>query len=786
MSHCLRLVSLLVCGFLAGTGIAADPAALPAAATDAVVRVTLPQDHAYQVVLRNYLAALKESDFTVPLAPVGFDEAWVKDDESLHRLWILSLAMPQTLGLTMAADNFLLAKIEHPDGIRMLNGSDPDAKDPKRAAFRTEPGDTAWWASWDYPGNPYKGSRAVRNRAFVMAAVDMIMLDHLHESGKDWVANGRRSDFLGGTLNWLAHVYREVRADLPAPVQAAYETGLAKFVGLLNEWGPTSVNDNMDMKALPALAYVIETFKEGPLVEQSRAYMTRVLPLFHPAGMIRDAGGLEASYNGIALYDLAWAAAVSKQPELLTTLRRESDLKAHLALPEPDGVNWFGPSHFNARTSADMAADQWDMPPRDIAIAMRTDEALYLMSGGRWKYGPRWAAADHEVMLKAVSSAFDRLNKNALQPSPLRFSGWKECHWGSRAASYAHDYYRKGFYQRLRDLDAAKDPLTLPPFSRPGATFVRAFPDPATKDIPAQDRDTFLVARFADYGVVIYTGPLGWSSYMNFAGGALSAFWTPTGGSMLLSRSGHGSEPETTRQTWADWKVWPTHALSGTTASGKAFSSARMGRRGAETVKYDVSAESATVTYAGPLGVKEIPIKDKSAKSAQEGCITGKVSFQRRFEVSAKGIAIETKLESDGSDQVTDLCEILPILLKDTSRQAPRWRPKDQGDVPQRVRFQVGEALVDPPAGFLDGVTAVRIDRFAGSAMIRFKAPQRVRLGETWTDNYQSGMAVRNLLIDLLGQHDKPVPLPNVTLRYRIEPIPAEKPCRQPQSCSTM
>ena len=102
--------------------------------------------------------------------------------------------MPWTRGLAVAADNFVLANIESPDGIRMLAPSRIPADDADIRRFGApfaEPGDTVWWAGWDYPGNPYRGSRAVRNRAFVMAAVDMIMLDKLHESGTDWVANGR-------------------------------------------------------------------------------------------------------------------------------------------------------------------------------------------------------------------------------------------------------------------------------------------------------------------------------------------------------------------------------------------------------------------------------------------------------------------------------------------------------------------------------------------------------------------------------------------------------------------
>lgn len=481
------LVPLALAGVLWGT-VASAQVARP---------TTLPQDHDYQVVLRDYLATLTEADFTLELKPLTLDEAWVAEDEALHRLWVATRSLPNTLGLTFAPDNFVLTNIETAEGILLRAGARGGQRIPGVSIY---PDDTVWWSSWDYPGNPYRGSRAVRNRAFVTAAVDMIMLDWLHTSGKHWVANARRSDFLGGTLAWLAHVYHDVRDDLPVPVQAAYEEGLATFIGRLTKWGPTGVNDNMDMKALVGVAYLAATLKQGPLVDEARAYAARTLRLVHPAGMVRDAGGLDATYNGIALYDIAWAAAVSEWPELRETLRRMSDLKAHLTLPEPDGQNFFGPSHFSTRTSADAANDQWNRYHRDLASAMRTDEALYLMFGGRAKRDSRWAGPERDVMLAETRRTLDAFNEKNLQSSTQRFTPWEAGWWGSGRINYAQDYYVKGFYNRLQTLRDANDPLILPPFARPDTTFIRVFPDPDLPDVPANEKDTFLVVRFADYG----------------------------------------------------------------------------------------------------------------------------------------------------------------------------------------------------------------------------------------------------------------------------------------------
>lgn len=735
-------------------------AALPAAADD-VVR--LPQDHEYQVILRNYIATLKAEDFAVNIEPLDFRQQWFRDDETLHRAWVAAQSFPTNLGLTLAPENFTLRAIESPDGIRMRAGQHGGAPD---AGVSVHPEDTVWWSTWDYRGNPYRGSRTVRNRAFVVAAVDMIMLDKLHESGNDWVKNARRSDFLGGTMTWLALVHRDVRAQLPEQVRNAYETGLERLLDKLVAWGPTGVNENMDTKAIVAAAQLAAIFREGPVVEKARGYANNALKLVHPAGMIRDAGGLEASYNGCALFNMAWATSVMPWPELVDAQRRMSDLKAHLTLPEPDGVNFWGPSHFSTRTSADSANDQWCYPHRDIAIAMHTDEAVYLMFGGRRGRMPGWGAPDYATMAQGIKTAVDAFNRS-LKPSQDRFGVWQASWWGSGQYNYACDQYPRGFYGLLRDARRDRHPATLPPLLRPDETFVRVFPSQDMPDVPANERDAFVVARFPEYAAIVYTGPIGFSSYMNLAGGCLSAFWTPTGGSLVLGRTGKPTEdPETARQSWKNWRMWPTHAVSGQTASGDAFSSARIRRR-VSKVECEAGRQGAVVAFSGPIG----KLHDES-RAAQNGCIVGDVRYRRSMGLGPRGVVVETRIESDGKDRVTDLCEILPLAIRDEKLQVP---PPERPNavVPHRVVFRVGERVVAGGEEFVDGVTEVQIDRFAGGAVIRFEEPQRVRLGEAWTDDYQSAMSVRNLFIDLL--RGRPGPLPSVSVRYRIEPKPLDQ-----------
>ena len=146
-----RLPALALAAALAA-GLAAAQAARP---------VALPQDHPYQVALRDYLATLTEADFALELKPLAFGEAWVEEDEALHRLWIATRSLPTTQGLTLAPDNFLLSSIESAEGVRT-------AAPRGRGRVSITP-THSWWAE-GYRATPYAARAPCGNPAFVVAA----------------------------------------------------------------------------------------------------------------------------------------------------------------------------------------------------------------------------------------------------------------------------------------------------------------------------------------------------------------------------------------------------------------------------------------------------------------------------------------------------------------------------------------------------------------------------------------------------------------------------------------
>jgi len=720
----------------------------------------LPQDHEYQRVLRAYLATLTERDFAVPLAPITFRDTWLRSDDELYRTWVLAQKFPHTVGLKLAARCFMLRAIESPDGIRMRAGGRGGLRLPGLAV---DPMDVCWWSTWNFRGNPYFGSQAVRNRAFTIAAVDMIMLDKLHESGTHWVHNARRSDFLGGSLVWLAYVHIHTKPYLPPEVREAYETGLEKLFSRLEEWGPTGVTDNMDTTALVAAAYMAQAIGSDAFEDRARAHCRRVLGVFHPAGMVRDAGGVEASYNGIALFNLAWAAGVSNWPELLETQRRGMVLKGLLTMPEPDGRNFWGPSHFNTRTGADSANDQWSFSQRDLAIAMREPEGVYLAFGGRFGRPSQWGVPEPRGMGEGIAKSISALNRDGWAPSDAEFPEWVPTWWSSGAFNYAFDNYVPGSYDRMRRMVRANDPLVVPPLQRGENSYVRVFPETADDSVAAQDRDTFAIAGFPTYAAAIYTGPIGRHGYMNFAGGGLSAFWTPSAGTVILGRSGNPVKSETNPQNWQTWRSWPSHAVSGQTASGEAFSSARLRRR-VSTIAYDVRDDGILVTIEGPIG------KDHDKGHATEnGCIVGDVRYSRRIGMGERGVAVESVIRGDGKDMITELYEVIPLALFDSIRQATRQPQGPPRFPPYRVLFETQSRAVAAGEEFTDGVDAVVIERFDGRIRIRFGIPQRVCLNTAWEDDYQSRMLVRNLMIDLMAGQSRPQPLTSGSVAYLIE-----------------
>lgn len=690
--------------------------------------VPLPQNHPYQVTLRNYLASLIESDFIITPATLSYDTNFFASVDNLYRIWLLTgfYSSPRTDGLRYPASRFTLSAIE---------GDANSVLQPYPWAH-----EIAWWAQWSYPGNPFYGSRAIKLRAFASAVVDMIMLDDAHERGLY-----RRSDLLGGTLIWLGYTYGVVKDILPAEVREAYETGLIKFFTRIEQWGPTGMFGDMDSMAIVGMFYTAQSIGDPDLLSRAQNYASRIIMNYFAEGMERHQGGYDASYNGIAIFFLTWAALATNWEITTQAVDWLHEVKSHLTLPEPDGT-FYGPSHFSSNTSADVANDQWSgTPPRDIGAAMVSDWALYLAFGGRTGRAWAWAVPDPSRMESTIRSWMNSINNalgSPLSPAP---SAWVERHWiRSETNTYASDHYRPGTYARLQQILQSNSPLSRPPFSRSG-TFINHL----------LDTRTFLAAKFTRYGAILYTGRLSWQANpIAGFGGGLSAFWTPETGSVILGRRRGFQHNNPDR--WDEWRTWPVNALSGALPDGRAFTTARY-RPSWDDRGYTLSENGAFVVFNGRIG---------DAYTAQNNAIQGTVTFRRTFTLDAQKVTIESALFSDSVDTVAELYESIPLFLYESVRQR---------NVPHQIWFLIGNqwvAIDSTDTSLHEGVQQVKIRRFNGRVRIVFDTPRSVKLSEQWYDGYQSGATCRNILVDLLENAGQPIPLPTqVVFRYQILPL---------------
>jgi hypothetical protein len=735
--------AVLLLSFL-GLVLAADLRAAPAKKGEPTPRTKLPQDHAYQRALRRYLATLTAKDFThgvtTPVAPKAADT----DPEYLYRNYLLTLMNQPLVGTKrgVPAINappalFLLSSIETPQGVLQ-----PPVWPETLIAF----------VQWNYPGNPYFNNRALKLRAFVTATVLMIMLDDFFDQNP---AMGR-GDWFSYQLVYFGLPYAGFRDVLPPEVQGAYEAGLKKMGERVLAWGIKGEEPQSDLTAPFGLHCAARALNDPAFTRAVEAYARPLYTeprYFSPAGYWVYRGGLDIPFNGHANFFAVATALATDWPFARAALERVYRLRGHLILPEPDG-KFSGPSHFNSRLSGPASIDQWAWSgARDTAAAMLTDEAAHLA---------RLPSADE---LRDAPARRARQFASDIAENPRDMAGrhirddeiishlWKWRVWMTfnfpASVNPGHEFYRAGAWAHRQELEKQQSPLLKSPFER-GESFIRAF-----------EKD-FVVARQPGFAAILHTGPIGsqdpaekmhqYAGPMGLSGGQLSAFWTPATGSVLLGQRG-GMTYDRSFDLVEAWRTWPIHAVSGATADGVFFTSARIQK---PTVAIDSAANRAAVQVSGPI---------PAAVVGQEKTIKGRYDYARSFTIDGNGVRVETTLGGDGTETVAELVETLPVYLRDAKDQAQA--------TPTAIEFQVADRWAPATDQFTDRVQAVRLTRFTGAVVITFDRPRRVKVSPAdWADTYLSRGTARNVLIDLLESGDQPTIIKGIRqVAYRIEPV---------------
>ncbi len=713
----------------------------------------LPQDEPYQVVLRDFIATLNEVDFslakdpvldewfmqaqydalTAPAAPgldtglaavskvnMGLSESLTMDpvrfelppedmpEWQLYALTMMRASTPVGAALTILPRAFTLASIESHQGIMTPFGGDMITR-------------AAWLSQWNYPGNPYYQSRPLLLRTFVAAAVDLMMTEQSSRVGI-------RSDFLGGTLIWLAYPLPKLLEVIPPEVAEAYRDGLKRIVMRLNRQGPVGQMVDMDLFAAVSMWYATRALPDDPEVaEAAEAYARRLFTnanYYDSAGFFYDRYRYDATYNGISIYFAAWAAAVSDWDFTREPIAQNYRLRKHLSLPDPDG-RILGPSHMNARTSGDAHGDQWNWINRHVSAALVTDEAFYAIP----------APPDPAQLRRTIGYQLADWNNEIKPTQPALPEPWSYRHWGQFSPA-ALDGITEQWYNQLVALHAEASDLLKLPFAK-NETFFREF------------GYWFRAARQPDYGVIIYTGPSA-----GIGGAGLSAFWTPKTGSVLLGRR-RGKQGNPGVDTPDEWRQWPVHTLSGQTVAGNVFSTAAVAWPKRETHK---TADGHRVSITGEINNRNVLRESQDEPDAT-------LAFERSFTIEPQRLAVAINLERKDPVEVTELYEVLPVFIRERNRH--------EDHESTQIEFQTRSGWTVPEDDRLHpDVTAVRITRyhFRHPVVFRFDRPRPVKLSPVeWFDGYMSSVTCRNIMIDLTPDWNAR-PTGKISLAWSYEP----------------
>lgn len=675
---------------------------------------SLPDTEPYQRTLRQYLATLTEKDFEHGVTNTLDCLPGSSDAEYQYRNHIYNLTPQPLIGSKRA-----LPAINAPASLFTLT-----AIEGSNAVLRLPvyPETLASFLQWDYPGNPYHNNRALKLRVFVAAAVNLMMFDDY--LGRTPTA--RRADWSGYQLVCAAASYLGCRDELPAEPRQAFEAGLKRLAHRLIEWGPRGEEPHMDLTVPLGLWYAARACGDTELNKAAEDYARRLLVdprYFHPAGYYVERGGLDMGFAGMANWFATGLALASDWPFATVAVAKVYRLRAHLVLPEPDG-KLTGPSHFNSRLGTPACNDQWDYANREHGAAMLTDEAACFVkmptTGELAK-----AAAEHagefnrQIRENPRAGKTGFLANDQIKNAPWVFRLWPS--WDFPASiNFAYEFYRADTLARRRELEAASSPALRSPYLCEG-TFVTNF------------ANAFVVAKRPTYSAILHTGPVGrqdpkdglaqFAGPLGFGGGQLSAFWTPTTGSVILGRR-DGMSWDKNFDTPDAWQRWPIHAVSGCTTSGAIVTSARI-------VEPVVHCDSNTVSVTGTITTVSL---------------TNAVEYERTFVMGDAGVRVETQVKYGGRESWRELYETIPVFLRDM---------KLNPAVSVQIEFQIAGSWLPATADNTEKVQAVRVKRYAGMIEIRFDVPQSVRLADQeWRESFIGRAVCRNVLVDWLADND--------------------------------
>lgn len=719
IKHYILSGSCLFCLLLVGCGLGSNDD-------------SLPEDHEYQIVLKEWLNQLDESHFDIPEVKFDYPTDF-KNLDNAYRNWIgFSNAIhgeAQPDSLLVDSKYFTLEAIESEQGVRCFSDAES----------------AAWWIGLDYDGNPLQYHVGARYRCAVMAIVNMVMLDHGYEKRTLQRRSDYRADALAGNLLQWLYAYPVFEPILPNRIKDACLVGLRKQLDRMLSMAPRDVNTNIDTMEIVALALASEiwTGKVDQILFADEA--RRILfgdkrnfasnsdhkkGIFNKAGYIAEMDGPETSYNGVSLYHLLHAALITKGKAewdafIPETVERMIKFKAYQTFPDANGY-YTGPSSWSKRTNASYAHDQRARRWRELASAMISEQGYYLLTDTRSKgLSIQDMLPDVNEMNEMIQAAIHAINDFfSVKPKPLIPPLFNEVavEWPDDL-NYAYNHYIEGSYSRFKTMLDQNYEQFLPPYERNG-------------DFNLRFSDEFWVFKKNNWGFQIETVSEMGRGYDRggsgaLAGGSLTCLWSRKTGCVLL-----GKLPEKwDKVKWDSITSWTSNHLWGQLKKGRFFSSAR--NRNIEVI-YDDPNQRSRVTIAGEFAVQPFVFGEFFRTDPKKG------KYERVFEVEADRLKVES-IAGISHNLVDSVWESFPVFLKDEKYQASLDYPNiiiQAEDGSKEISVSLYKQDRENPPVVLNSVyknvNEIIIERMVGKCRISFDEPIEIQISSpVYTGAYQ-------------------------------------------------
>lgn len=753
--------------------------------------------HAWQHVLMDWVKSLEEADVqtkVIPVDPAKLDPAMAGRDVGLYKAYAAPIStiaatvrLPATSFLwpeIWKADLPLAQEVLREDRMNVGSGQ---IWTPTKPAYANL---LAWGYAWNEKWNPYYHNKAVARRAAVISIIDLVMRAEeyfYYNSGKSsfdgaWHAPGtdRYSDhallyknmsggaaggeegarrflaayapgsgniytpFLGFAMTFNAFTLLNVKDMLPDEVRGAWSEGLAFLLSKLAAARTGQGPANMELSLPTAFYYGFLATGDKALERHAEEWAAKIVYAgrYSAAGHYKDGAGPDGSYNGIALHRVAELWSITRWPKLVKHLRACYRLKGLMTLVEPDG-SWLSPSHFNERTPQSFANDQYR--GREVQFAVDVPEAAPFLRRLR----------PSETPPDKVAAGIARASTRGKADGAMMYSKTFMHGWGHVLSLPYFIYYQ--------------DVAALKRVKASGPTLPIEQVEPFVENV----NNEFICVKRPGYYVILYTGPISTSDegatnyrgmfggeggiFNGFAGGGISAFWTPAG-TMVLGRlsSYEGYVRKTRTFDWGKylipgWQDWANNHIIGETVDGKILTSART-----SSPRCSLDRKRAELVIDGEF-VTELP---------RQGAILGnrdhRPAYRRRYVFRDDRVDVQVSASSKGAR----------IPMKTLYETLPAFMPSDMV-----VHFldKSGKELASDGLKHVRGVRTIGLQRDKGRVDIEFDTAVGVALV---SEVLKSGnLKCRALQVAfpqaVVGGRGEPT-----TLSYRI--VPRARPRVQP------